>query len=126
MRSPAASGRWPPARRTRSPPRASHRLLALQRKSVKPSCVGKQRHSCSSSSRSGSATLAFGQVPASLSSTAAQPAATQELHEHQGLMRMSSMSIRGSCACAWRCSRAGARGGGGGGGFGGDLGRDAL
>ena len=32
MRSPAASGRWPPARRTHSPPRASHRLPALQRK----------------------------------------------------------------------------------------------
>ena len=32
VRSPAALGRWPPARRTHSPPRASHRLAALQRK----------------------------------------------------------------------------------------------
>jgi hypothetical protein len=32
VRSPAAPGRCPPARRTHSPPRASHRLAALQRK----------------------------------------------------------------------------------------------
>jgi hypothetical protein len=31
MRSPAAPGRWAPVRRTRSSPRASHRLPALQR-----------------------------------------------------------------------------------------------
>jgi hypothetical protein len=46
-----------------------------------PRCIRKAsrrwRHSCSSSSRSGSATLAFGQVTALLSSTAAQkPSAT--------------------------------------------------
>jgi hypothetical protein len=150
MRSPAAPGRWPPTRRTHSPPRAFHRWPALQRKqracrllrsSVPPwflgtmgsasrarwcracqatagaaafaaalgagehpdferaadrravaapvpeaagFCVSKQpissprcirkasrrwRHSCSNWSRSGSATLAFGQVPASLSSS---------------------------------------------------------
>jgi hypothetical protein len=32
MRSPAAPGRWPPARRSHSPPRAFHRWPALQRK----------------------------------------------------------------------------------------------
>jgi hypothetical protein len=32
MRSPAAPGRWPPTRRTHSPPRAFHRWPALQRK----------------------------------------------------------------------------------------------